>query len=139
MREIARATNLASVSLHKVLFIWRYLIMNARSLYALSSIAAVFAFLWFKRSAWGRPHWDAFKLRVPLKIGDGNDAVHNLYWGCDEALPPVFHASPDWKFLGREPVALGSLKLQQLSHRAANARPRRVMTREQPAFEPNRH
>ncbi len=40
---------------------------------------------------------------VPPKIGDGNDAVHNLYWGCDEALPPVFHASSDWKFLGREP------------------------------------
>ena len=34
---------------------------------------------------------------VPAKIGDGNDAVHNLYWGCDEALPPVFKVSADWK------------------------------------------
>lgn len=34
---------------------------------------------------------------VPAKIGDGNDAVHNLYWGCDEALPPVFKASTLWK------------------------------------------
>jgi hypothetical protein len=39
---------------------------------------------------------------VPAKIGDGNDAVHNLYWGCDEALPPVFRASADWKLLSRE-------------------------------------
>ena len=40
---------------------------------------------------------------VPAKIGNGDDAAHNLYWGCDEALPPVFRASADWKFLGREP------------------------------------
>jgi len=40
---------------------------------------------------------------VPAKIGNGDDAEHNLYWGCDEALPHVFHKSADWKFLGREP------------------------------------
>ncbi len=40
---------------------------------------------------------------VPAKIGDGDDAAHNLYWGCDEALPPLFRASGDWKFIGREP------------------------------------
>lgn len=42
-------------------------------------------------------------LPVPAKIGDGDDAAHNLYWGCDEALPPVFRASADWKFAGRQP------------------------------------
>lgn len=40
---------------------------------------------------------------VPAKIGDGDDAAHNLYWGCDEALPPLFRASGDWKFIGRDP------------------------------------
>ena len=40
---------------------------------------------------------------VPAKIGNGDDAENNLYWGCDEALPHVFRKSPDWKFLGREP------------------------------------
>ncbi|MEP6672692.1 MAG: hypothetical protein ABJF10_26245 [Chthoniobacter sp.] len=39
---------------------------------------------------------------VPAKIGNGDDAARNLYWGCDEALPPVFRASKEWKFLGRE-------------------------------------
>lgn len=42
---------------------------------------------------------------VPAKIGDGDDAAHNLYWGCDEALPPLFRASADWKFVSREPGA----------------------------------
>jgi hypothetical protein len=42
---------------------------------------------------------------VPAKIGNGDDSAHNLYWGCDEALPPVFRASADWKFNGREPGA----------------------------------
>jgi hypothetical protein len=39
---------------------------------------------------------------VPAKIGNGDDAANNLYWGCDEALPPLFRASGDWKFAGRE-------------------------------------
>ncbi|HEV2997933.1 MAG TPA: type II secretion system F family protein [Solirubrobacteraceae bacterium] len=30
---------------------------------------AVVAFLKFKKSDWGRPHWDRFRLRVPMKIG----------------------------------------------------------------------
>jgi hypothetical protein len=36
---------------------------------------------------------------VPAKIGDGNDPKGNLYWGCSEALPPVFKASRDWKLV----------------------------------------
>jgi len=27
-------------------------------------------FLWIRKSKWARPHWDAFKLRIPMKIGD---------------------------------------------------------------------
>ena len=34
---------------------------------------------------------------VPAKIGDGDRPAENLYWGCDEALKPVFAASRDWK------------------------------------------
>jgi type IV pilus assembly protein PilC len=42
--------------------------------------ACVSSFLWFKRSKWGRPHWDAFKLRVPLKIGDVVQKVCLARW-----------------------------------------------------------
>jgi type IV pilus assembly protein PilC len=38
------------------------------------------SFLYFKRSAWGRPHWDAFKLRIPLKIGDVVQKVAIARW-----------------------------------------------------------
>ena len=34
----------------------------------------------FKRSKWGRPHWDAFKLRIPLKIGDVVQKVSIARW-----------------------------------------------------------
>ncbi len=30
---------------------------------------AVFAFVQWKKSSWGRPQWDRFRLRVPMKIG----------------------------------------------------------------------
>ncbi len=43
-------------------------------------IAAVAGFLYFKRSKWGRPHWDAFKLRIPLKIGDVVQKVALARW-----------------------------------------------------------
>lgn len=33
---------------------------------------------------------------VPDKIGKGDDAAHNLYWGCSDALPKVMRASADW-------------------------------------------
>ena len=38
--------------------------------------------------------------RVP---SNGNDAAHNLYWSCDEALPPVFKASADWRLTSTVP------------------------------------
>jgi type IV pilus assembly protein PilC len=43
-------------------------------------VLAIVAFVWFKRSKWGRPHWDAFKLRVPLKIGDVVQKVAIARW-----------------------------------------------------------
>jgi type IV pilus assembly protein PilC len=43
-------------------------------------IGLVAGFLYFKRSKWGRPHWDAFKLRIPLKIGDVVQKVAIARW-----------------------------------------------------------
>jgi type IV pilus assembly protein PilC len=40
----------------------------------------VAAFTYFKRSTWGRPKWDAFKLRFPLKIGDVVQKVAIARW-----------------------------------------------------------
>jgi hypothetical protein len=40
---------------------------------------------------------------IPAKIGNGEDQDHNLYWGCDEALPPVFKKSADWKLEATTP------------------------------------
>jgi type IV pilus assembly protein PilC len=34
-----------------------------------STAAALVAFLKWKKSSWGRPQWDHFRLRVPMKIG----------------------------------------------------------------------
>ncbi|MHB8658502.1 MAG: type II secretion system F family protein [Solirubrobacteraceae bacterium] len=42
--------------------------------------AALSGFLYFKRSKWGRPHWDAFRLRIPLKIGDVVQKVSIARW-----------------------------------------------------------
>jgi type IV pilus assembly protein PilC len=36
--------------------------------------------LYFKRSEWGRPHWDAFRLRIPMKIGDVVQKVALARW-----------------------------------------------------------
>jgi type IV pilus assembly protein PilC len=36
----------------------------------LATFGAVVAFRKWKRSSWGRPQWDAFRLRIPFKIGD---------------------------------------------------------------------
>jgi type IV pilus assembly protein PilC len=43
-------------------------------------VAVVAGFLYFKRSKWGQPHWDAFKLRIPLKIGDVVQKVAIARW-----------------------------------------------------------
>ena len=47
-------------------------------------------FLWFRRSKWGRPRWDAFKLRVPLKIGDVVQKVAIARWS--RTLSSLTHA-----------------------------------------------
>ena len=37
-------------------------------------------FLWIRKSKWARPHWDAFKLRIPMKIGDVVQKVAIARW-----------------------------------------------------------
>ena len=43
-------------------------------------IGAVWAFLAWKKSSWGGPQWDRFKLRVPLKIGDTVQKIALARW-----------------------------------------------------------
>jgi type IV pilus assembly protein PilC len=38
------------------------------------------SFMYFKKSKWGRPRWDAFRLRVPMKIGDVVQKVAIARW-----------------------------------------------------------
>jgi type IV pilus assembly protein PilC len=42
--------------------------------------AAVWAFMRWKKSSWGAPQWDRFKLRVPLKIGDTVQKIALARW-----------------------------------------------------------
>jgi type IV pilus assembly protein PilC len=44
------------------------------------SVGSAWAFRKFRRSEWGRPRWDAFRLRVPMKIGDIVQKVALARW-----------------------------------------------------------
>jgi type IV pilus assembly protein PilC len=59
--------------------------------------AVTVAFISFKRSKWGRPRWDAFKLRIPMKIGDVVQKVCIARWSRTfsslvAAGVPIMHA-----------------------------------------------
>jgi type IV pilus assembly protein PilC len=43
-------------------------------------VGAVVAFRRWKKSEWGRPQWDSFRLRIPLKIGDVVQKVALARW-----------------------------------------------------------
>ncbi|MGI8863032.1 MAG: type II secretion system F family protein [Solirubrobacteraceae bacterium] len=43
-------------------------------------VVVVSSFVYVKRSSWGRPRWDAFKLRIPMKIGDVVQKVAIARW-----------------------------------------------------------
>src|SRR3954449_2476084 len=45
-----------------------------------ATIGTVWAFRKWKRSEWGRPQWDRFRLRVPMKIGDIVQKVALARW-----------------------------------------------------------
>ena len=44
------------------------------------SVGSAWAFRKFRRSDWGRPKWDAFRLRTPMKIGDIVQKVALARW-----------------------------------------------------------
>jgi type IV pilus assembly protein PilC len=44
------------------------------------TFATVYSFRKWKRSEWGRPQWDRFRLRVPMKIGDIVQKVALARW-----------------------------------------------------------
>jgi len=35
-------------------------------------------------------------IKVPAKIGNGDDLENNLYWGCDEGVRSIFRSSSRW-------------------------------------------
>lgn len=64
---------------------------------------------------------------VPVKIGNGDDPDHNLYWGCDDGLRSVFSNNKAWQKLptpagGLDPDGDGPI-LQRLvfRHKATGA------------------
>src|SRR5205807_2995218 len=44
------------------------------------TVAAIRGFFAWKRSKWGRPQWDAFRLRIPLRIGEVVQKVALARW-----------------------------------------------------------
>ena len=44
------------------------------------TVAAIWGFFAWKRSKWGRPQWDAFRLRIPLRIGEVVQKVALARW-----------------------------------------------------------
>src|SRR5437588_2102496 len=44
------------------------------------TVAAVWGFFAWKRSSWGRPQWDRFRLRIPLRIGEVVQKVALARW-----------------------------------------------------------
>jgi type IV pilus assembly protein PilC len=44
------------------------------------SFGTIYGFIRLKKSAWGKPKWDAFKLKIPMKIGDVVQKVCLARW-----------------------------------------------------------
>jgi type IV pilus assembly protein PilC len=59
--ELPKITQVSVFMSHAVTGYWWLIFLLAG--------ATVFAFLKWKSSSWGRPQWDHFRLRVPMKIG----------------------------------------------------------------------
>jgi type IV pilus assembly protein PilC len=49
-------------------------------LFLFTIVGSVMAFIWWKRSKWGRGQWDRIKLRIPMKIGDVVQKVALARW-----------------------------------------------------------
>ncbi|HEV7404012.1 MAG TPA: hypothetical protein VGO11_13825 [Chthoniobacteraceae bacterium] len=58
--------------------------------------------------------------RVPPKIGNGDDAENNLYWGCDDGVKAVFMRSKVWKRVAAtDPDGDGPILQRLVFHNAA--------------------
>lgn len=51
---------------------------------------------------------------VPSKIGNGQDAATNLYWGCAYGVKPFFSSHKNWQLLSSKKFNSGSLILERL-------------------------
>jgi type IV pilus assembly protein PilC len=49
-------------------------------MYILVAVGTVVGFSRWKKSSWGRPQWDSFRLRIPFKIGDIVQKVALARW-----------------------------------------------------------
>ncbi len=59
---------------------------------------------------------------VPARIGNGDDAASNLYWGSAEGLKTHFSRSADWRLLSSTPNPTANILERCLfQHRTANA------------------
>ncbi len=58
-------------------------------------------------------------IKVPPKIGNGDDLDNNLYWGCDEGFRNVFRDASGWKRLKQEKPASGPV-LERLEFKHAS-------------------
>jgi type IV pilus assembly protein PilC len=70
--ELPSITKVSVALSHAVTGYWWLMII--------STVAALLTFFRWKRSARGRPHWDKFRLRVPLKIGSIVQQVAVARW-----------------------------------------------------------
>lgn len=51
---------------------------------------------------------------VPAKIGNGQDAANNLYWGCGYGVKTFFSAQKNWQLLSGKKFDSGNLILERL-------------------------
>jgi len=51
---------------------------------------------------------------VPAKIGNGQDAANNLYWGCGYGVKTFFSSQNNWQLLAGKKFNAGSLILERL-------------------------
>jgi hypothetical protein len=58
-------------------------------------------------------------IKVPPKIGNGDDLDNNLYWGCDEGFRSVFREASGWKRVKQEKPASGPV-LERLEFKHAS-------------------